>query len=78
MADYLFAVQDVGGREIVSHQGSVSKVGDVTVEHVSNKVTLLVAGKEVDSALWEGTGDLMLHRWPAEDKLSAPVSHPVR
>jgi hypothetical protein len=80
---YLYAVQDDQGREVVSWSGEVEKVSDVTAKAESqgnseDTVYLLDAeGKILSSALVAGAKGLVLHRWPADDKLSAPVSHAV-
>jgi len=80
--DYLFAVQDKGGREICSWKGPVEKVGDVQVERKGSAVNMVVPdGEDMLKLVASGEADpnqsLVLHRWPADDKLSVPVSRSV-
>lgn len=78
--EYLFAVQTSTGHEVVSWSGEVEKVGDVTARIKDEKSAEIYHGGELVAA---GQLDVelespVLHRWPADDKLSAPVSHPVK
>lgn len=83
MASYLYAVQDNQGREIVSAHVDVEKVGDVTAHllHVEAtddyRAVLAFEDVEIDSASTNGEVDVVLCRWPSDDKLSEPVKHPV-
>jgi hypothetical protein len=81
MKSYLYAVQRESGHEVVSATVEVKKVGDVEAQHMPNGLVRLVHDGEVvatgDSVVDEGE-KLSLHRWPADDKLSEPVSKPVK
>lgn len=78
MPTYLFAVQDSNGREVVSWKGEVDKVSEVTVDRDGTEVFLVHGENPVEHGIYEGDGPLTLHRWNADDKLAAPVSHPVK
>jgi len=79
MPDYLFAVQDQNGREVASWKGTVAKVGDVASVEYGD--TQKVEIRNVDEVVAEGDtivgNAYTLHRWPADDKLADPISHPV-
>lgn len=82
MAEYLFAVQDQNGREAAYWKGTVDKVGDVAATvsgdtvRISNGDEVVATGKAPDP-IGDEERVLTLHRWPADAKLSTPVSHPV-
>lgn len=79
MPSYLYAVQDENGREIVSAHVDVEKVSDVTASFGESTVQLLFEDVVIDEAAWLAEdGPVTLHRWPSDDKLAKPVSHPVR
>lgn len=84
---YLYAIQDAQGRELVSWQGEVDRVGDVTAdldvtspESSEWEVLLNHNGVELGRAyisraiVDEG---MTLYRWPADDKLATPVAHKI-
>lgn len=77
--NYLFAVQDETGREIVSATVEVEKVSEVYALLEDGQVSLqqkgiLLEGPEYIS---EGT-ELTLYRWDADDKVNGGfVSHKV-
>lgn len=77
MTSYLFAVQTREGREVVSTSFDVDKVSTVSAVVDGERVVLRHDGDELASGVDPG-GDLRLHRWPADDKLSDPVTHRVR
>lgn len=78
MTQYLFAVQDENGREVVSWKGDVDKVSEVEASEDPNGVVVISHGGEVVAeATRDGDGSLTLHRWPADDKLAKPVSRAV-
>lgn len=77
--EYLFAVQDSNGREVVAWQGP-AKVSAVTASSPKPGQVVIKAGDrtvakadDVDPA-----AELTLHRWRADDKLAAPVSRPLK
>lgn len=79
MASYLYAVQDQNGREVVSAHVDVEKVSDVHAELVGDQVVLAFEDLIIEQGdYWPTTGQLTLHRWPSDDKLATPVSHPVK
>ncbi len=76
---YLYAVQDDQGREIVSAHVEVEKVSDVrAVYDAGNTVSLVFEDIVIEQGHHDGSGPLTLHRWPSDDKLAQPVSHPVK
>lgn len=82
---YLYAVQGSTGREIVSASVEVEKVTDVTarISEVASDdfdVELVFEDIVLDSRPVGGDRptDLVLLRWPADDKLSTPVRHAVK
>lgn len=84
MPSYLYAVQDANGREIVAAHVDVEKVGDIRAEAFpsgpsATTVELLFEDITVAEGYVEGAQlPLTLHRWPSDEKLSDPVSHPVQ
>ena len=78
MSSHLYAVQDEQGREIVSAHVDVERVSDVTAtQDPDGNVYLLFEDLTIEHAPDPG-GKLTLHRWPSDDKLATPVSHPVK
>lgn len=75
---YLYAVQDQDGRELLSWQGEVEKVGDITAEHRIAQIALVQEGTGTLALgdVVEGF-DYTLYRWPADDKLAEPVAHRI-
>lgn len=79
MKAYLYAVQDDNGREVCSATVEVDKVSEVTAEFSGEYILLLHNGKQIgDAEDAVRDASYTLHRWPADDKHSAPVSHPVK
>lgn len=78
MASYLYAVQDDQGREIVSAHVDVELVGDVTAKREGDTVDLNFEDVVIETGDYFGEGALTLWRWPSDDKLAAPVGHPVK
>lgn len=72
MAEYLWAVQDNQGRELISWRAE-AKVSDVKAVRENGKIKL-VYKEDVMGQVDDSGGDVQLHRWPAGDKLSDPVS----
>jgi hypothetical protein len=77
MKKYLFAVQDQNGREVLAAEIETDKVSDVTATISDGKVSLEREGEEITSLEVTEGQVLTLHRWPADDKLSEPVSKPI-
>lgn len=84
MASYLYAVQDQNGREVVSAHVDVERVSDVHAELVESEAAgdtgaaLYFEDIEIDRGSANGQVELTLYRWPSDDKLATPVSHPVK
>ena len=80
MAAYLYAVQDRNGREYLSATvDGVERFSDVTALRQHDSLTIVFDGDvEVAGPVSDPGGDLFFHRWPAENKLATPVTHPVR
>lgn len=76
MANYLFAVQDNTGREVLSKYHEVDKVSTISAVATGGSVDLVADGDPIATAEDPG-GDLWLYRWPADDKLGTPVKHKV-
>lgn len=80
MSSYLFAVQDQTGREITSWTGDVERVSDVFATQLDkDHVVIGLDGEGVSEPGFvpADAGKLTLYRWPADDKMSKPVAHPV-
>lgn len=78
MKSYLYAVQDEQGREVVSFTAEVEKVSEVSAEPgPGDTIRLMQHDVLLASAELPSEGKLTLYRWPADDKLSDPVAHPV-
>lgn len=76
--EYLYAVQDDGGREICAAVIDTDRVSDVTaVQTDDGTVAILLTGDEVVTGRVPDGKQVMLYRWPADDKLSEPQSHRV-
>ncbi len=75
---YLYAVQDDQGREIVSAYVEVENVSDISAHRDGDTVELRFEDIVVEAGEYTGDGRLTLHRWPSDDKLAQPVSHPVK
>ena len=68
MAEYMWAVQDGDGREVLSWRtAEVAKVSDVHAERSDGKVRLLHRKTTVAEADDPGPGvDMSLHRWAVD------------
>lgn len=78
MPSFLYAIQDEQGREIVSAHVDVEQVSDVTAVRSGDTVDLTFEDIVIETGDYFEDGQLTLHRWPSDDKLAAPVSHPVK
>lgn len=77
MKTYLYAVQDDNGRELLAIEAEVEKVSEVKAAFDGGDIVLLKGKTEITRAAADDSKTWTLHRWPADDKLSAPVSHRV-
>jgi hypothetical protein len=77
MKKYLYAVQDENGREILSAEVETDQVSEVTAKAIKDEVVLRVKSEEVARAAFSADQKLQIHRWPADDKLSEPVSKKI-
>ena len=78
MKEYLYAVQDETGREVVSIKFTTDKVSQVFASRKKDTVSLChVEDGTMAVGKYAGEGPLTLCRWDADDKLADPVSHPV-
>lgn len=76
--EYLFAVQDQNGREVIAVKAEVDKVGDISAAIQDDKLNILYRGDVIGTATDLPEGPLMLHRWKVKDKLAEPVSKSVK
>lgn len=76
MTEYLYGIQDENGREVCSVTLEVEP-GEVHATRVNDVVSIVHLTEVVAQGNHEGDGTLTLHRWPADDKLSEPISAPV-
>lgn len=77
---YLFALQDQTGREITSAYVETDKVGDVTARLNEDRSLAFLEhkGEEINrGSVASSVEEVVLLRWPAEDKLSTPVRKTV-
>lgn len=73
MAEYLYAIQDSGGREVCSVKVDVKKVSEVT-GHIEVGLASIKRGDEtLISRRVAGEDTFSLVRVPADDKLADPV-----
>lgn len=77
MTEYLFAIQDSGGREACSVRLTVEKVSDVTGHLEVGRVSIRHNGEVVCSERVASDDAFSLIRVPADDKTAKPVIHPV-
>jgi hypothetical protein len=78
MNEYVWAVQDRDGREIIAWRGRVAKVSDARAVADGATVRLVVDGTARAAGPYNGdVSDLTLYRWPGRDRLADPVSHKV-
>lgn len=80
MKTYLFAVQRSTGHEILNATIETSRVSDVKVELDDAGIVVMTnAGEEVGRSAdpVEPGETVQFLRWPADDKLSEPVSKPL-
>lgn len=77
MKKYLYAVQDENGREVLAAEVETDKVSSVKATFDGDEIVLQKDGDTVAKAPAEPARTYRLHRWPADDKLSEPVSKTV-
>ena len=89
MAEYLWAVQAEDGREVLAYVGDTSRVSDfdAIVQREAGGSFYTTQIRENGNAVADGTlsgrygqswfEGLRFLRWPSDDRLSDPVSHPV-
>lgn len=77
MTEYLFAVQDATGREVVAWRGE-AKVADVAAVRTGKTVAIEVAGEVARKGSAEPDAELQFLRWRADDKLARPVRGKVQ
>ena len=78
MSKYLYAVQDANGREALAAEIETDRVSEVTARIKDGKLELLKGKDVVVDIEAAPETEYNLHRWPADDKLSEPVSKVVK
>lgn len=80
--NYLFAVQDSTGRELLSAVLEVEKVSAISATFDGTILAVLAGETRVAHTSLpgapEGSEPFWLYRWEADDKLADPVRHPVK
>lgn len=77
MTEYLFAIQDAGGREACSVRVVTDRVSEVSGHLETGRVSIRRNGEVLCSAAVASDDGFVLVRVPADDKTARPIVHSV-